>query len=175
MCCSQNQHLYFTSDDEIKEGDWYILFDKGSLSFTVKKADYNITNEFSLKPYSDDCRKIEVSTDPKLTQTYKDISPGNYPIMANVHDGLPQPSQALIEAYCKQGGFDEVDVEMEIIKASNRGTHWGIKIDPNHNTVTTHRVVEKTYTREEVEELIHKATLIDNDKFYFSKWIKENL
>ena len=35
--------------------------------------------------------------------------------------------------------------------------------------------MEKMYTRDEVEELIHNATLIDNDKFYFDKWIEENL
>jgi len=45
-------HLYYTSDDEIKEGDW-------KLNPTIGHIVRHVT-------YSDGDRKIEVSTDPKL-------------------------------------------------------------------------------------------------------------
>tara|TARA_R110000868_G_scaffold128318_4_gene336317 strand:- start:185 stop:646 length:462 start_codon:yes stop_codon:yes gene_type:complete len=97
---------------------------------------------------------------------------------------LPQPSQALIKAYCEQGGFDEVDVEYEEEGrfAYEGDTRYTLKVDPIHNTITTHRIVEKMYSREEMIELCKKA-FAQGEKgegctaLYksFDEWIEENL
>ena len=61
-----NQHLYVLSDEEIKEGDWYLSFDIHGNYGKPISADYNKTNEFSLKPYSNYCKKIITTTDKSL-------------------------------------------------------------------------------------------------------------
>ena len=48
-----NQHLYFTTDEEIKDGDWFIHPDA-----TIPQNDFSHVYV--------DCRKIIASTDPKL-------------------------------------------------------------------------------------------------------------
>ncbi len=171
-----NQHLYFTSGEEIKEGG-KMLTHEG-----VETAEYD---GYSFDNGDEFCLKIIASTDPKLN--------------------LPQPTQAFIKAYCEQGGIDEVDVEYEefyafcvgdtvtvkserelfgvekgqklIVKAFEgdhiryegdgvQGIHsshleegfdsvFTLKIDPIHNTITTHRIVEKTYSR---DDIIHALT-----------------
>ena len=84
------------------------------------------------------------------------IKAGKEPIQepilcSNPEFELPQPSQAFIKAYCEQGGIDEVDVEYERVSAfEQRGLPSRLKInilkvDPVHNTITTHRIVEKVY------------------------------
>ena len=101
---------------------------------------------------------------------------------------LPQPSQALIKAYCEQGGFDEVDVEYTEImfplkeRIGIKEREFILKLDPIHNTITTHRIVEKMYSREEMIELCKKA-FAQGEKgegctaLYksFDEWIEENL
>lgn len=85
----QPQNLYFLSDDEIKEGDWYIIEDK-ELAKATSAGD--IIRQFK------DCKKIIASTDKSL--------------------GLPQPSKEWIEyfvsEYNKGNIITEVMVEYEI-------------------------------------------------------------
>jgi hypothetical protein len=77
-----NQHLYIISDEEIKEGDWYITSDNMLLQFT--KETHIHGNPLNLKG------KIIATTDKSL--------------------GLPLVDQSLIKAYAEQP-FDEVMVE----------------------------------------------------------------
>jgi len=140
--------------------------------------------------------KIISSTDPKLIN--KRASGEMYPEW--LYD-VAQPSQALIKAYCEQGGFDEVDVEYELdsdwhidtkglIKCKNcniidtniTNRHCNcnlkLKVDPVHNTITTHLIEEKMYSREEVLFLLHnlcihlQPTVQSHD---LTEWTKENL
>ncbi len=138
----ENQHLYFTIDEEIKEGDWFIDLEKGVvIQWTMSYA----------FPYSDSelHRKIIATTDPKLT-----IVTGRLKKRV-LTKSLPQPSQALIKAYCEQGGFDEVDVEYE--EMYPRPNHLlKLKVDPIHNTITTHRIVEKMYSISDIEAYCEK-------------------
>ncbi len=179
-----NQHLYFTSDDTPKNGDWMYKEDvKGKIYRHIPT-----TNS-----WYNDARKIEVSTDPQIVFPIPK-SLAEYP-MSYTPKRYPQPSQATIEAYCKNP-FDECDVEMEIDMdnsmtevINNEGKQsyidhdtYIIKVDPNHNTVTTLKVVEKTYTKEEVEIL----TLSSYNRGYargfnspnvkgYSDWKEQNL
>lgn len=79
------QHLYFTTDEEIKEGDWYI--DDCNL---IRQAVTSDKDYWDRRPTY---KKIVTSTDKSL--------------------GLPQPSQAFIQKYCELGGIDEVDIELK--------------------------------------------------------------
>ena len=132
-----NQHLYFTTDEEIKEGDWYLDVLKTGFP-TVHKCGNSL-------PFT--APKIIATTDPKL-ELY---TPG---IMGLQGEPLPQPSQDFIKAYCKQGGIDKVDVEYWIVEKEysiTKKREIEIKVDPIHNTITTHRIVEKMYSISDIE------------------------
>ena len=149
------QHLYFTTDEEIKEGDWMMNLNGDT-----------IYQHFGNGGDFEQWNKIIATTDPKLE--------------------LPQPSQAFIKAYCEQGGIDEVDVEyVEMItcklcnkseeECSDNFTCEGnmigediLKVDPIHNTITTHRIVYKMYSKKDLLGFtIDNISIID--------WIEENL
>ena len=79
------QHLYFTSDEEIKEGDWCInekYPNKPFKNINLEKGQGVI--------------KIVATTDTTFTQ------PIPY---------FPQIPQSFIKEYVKQGGIDEVELE----------------------------------------------------------------
>ena len=139
-----NQHLYFTSNEEIKEGDWY-MFMEDSLKGQFEKA----KKVESQIPFHN-CKKIIASTDKSLD--------------------LPKPSEAFIVKYCELGGIDEVDVEYinQVMGycANCTGTEY-VKCDcidgkrihnitpklnvDNHNTITIHSIKD-SWSREEVED-----------------------
>ncbi len=181
----QSQHLYLTSNRKIEDGNYYIIDNK------VKKADYNLTNEFSLKPYSNDCKRIEATTDAELGIKGED----------GFHHQLPQIPQSFIEAYVKANGkIEEVNIEIIYECCGNEGHLGGGFNNPNcchegilriktreDNTVIIHQA--KTYTREEVITLIRKKSkdyeydspfrIKYGSKLSFTefedKWIEENL
>jgi hypothetical protein len=124
--------------------------------------------------------EIIASTDPKLTI---ECTLNNC-----LHDGMngcygikpsPQPSQAFIEAYCKQGGIDEALVEYEL-NQKRINPPMQLKLNPD-NTIIIHPVEEKMYSREEVIAIAKKAAdwgynnPLDNEGEITDKWIEENL
>ena len=195
----KNQHLYFTSDEEIKEGDWCIHpYGIGRGKHKVFKAGKVSTKTMGFIPEKDDMNsvwnpdtvfKIIASTDPKLIGKWESVQREDGFNKRTFIKTMAQPTQAFIEAYCKQGGIDKVLVEYECPQCQE----WGyvtdcrelcshkfmqLKVDPIHNTITTHRIVEKAYTREEVERLCIKAvvTLGGSKKDMIdSNWLNENL
>lgn len=196
-------HLYFTSDDEIKEGDWYVI-KQLSKNYQVatqpcKKEEIELQSKF-------DCKKIIATTDKSLTigeeNSWKNRKDILYP------NTLPQPSQAFIRKYCESGGIDEVLVEYEKNEQvrslakfelnSNYGNpsikktkeqidnlyklskSYKIKVD-QYNTITIHPIKD-SWSREEVIELCRKAidyakgvtsTTYLDDRF--DNWIEKNL
>ena len=130
------QHLYFTTDEKTQDGDWYI--DEYEGKFFLLQA----------TPH-DKYEKIIATTDPSLG--FGDKFGGWYP--------LPQPTQATIKAYCEQGGIDKVDVEYWIVEKEysiTKKREIEIKVDPIHNTITTHRIVEKMYSISDIESYCEK-------------------
>jgi hypothetical protein len=143
------QHLYFTTDEEIKVGDW--VYNSVSIHTSTDSHIYQIVNKAML--HNANCRKIIASTDPKfLEPNHKEWTK-----MKRLEKWLPQIPQSFIEEYCKAGGIDEVDVEYGFAGlGSKKGEMFRLKVDSTHNTITIHLIKEKVYSREKVEELIHK-------------------
>lgn len=170
------QHLYITSDEEIKEGDWFICNQAMQQCVEVRKDNnypYKIINKFNgeIQYHSKHWKgKIIATTDKSLE--------------------LPQPSQQFIEKYIEEYNrgnvITDVLVEYEansknIIKYGARGKH--IKVNPKDNTITIEKV-KNSWTKEE-----HSKSLSDlgrdlskhfnlpfEDSFKFTmKWIEENL
>ena len=138
----QNQHLYFTTDDVIKEGDWYILKRNG-FPLTIEIA----MNEFEIGNLLGDEEKIIATTDHELN--------------------LPQPSKEFIEEYCRKGGIDEVDVEYERRTSLGEWKHvllpseWGSKGEnptrpkiTKDNKIIIHSVQKNVFSRDEVKLLV---------------------
>ncbi len=175
-----NQHLYFTTDEEIKEGDWFI-----------RKIEVSLGIEQYIKGdhlYSGD-KKIVATTDESLYK--QDYFPDG--VKAGMEQ-LPQPSQAFIEKYCELGGIDEVLVEYNEIATwcddgkackcnmpkfcpeRRNGIKNILKIDA-HNTITIHPV-KNSWSKEEVIQLIRTFDMTmgrDITTKAFDNWINKNL
>lgn len=93
----KGQHLYITSDDEIKEGDYYLELFGGKWKLYKQSKD---------KLCYSSARKIIATTDESLN--FKN-SGNQHPYNLN----LPQIPQSFIEKYCELGGINEVLVEYE--------------------------------------------------------------
>ena len=189
LALSKFYHIYVTTDDEIKEGDWFIAIDS---SIQRAKSNYEkLPND----------KKIIATTDPELKD---DVCIGG----AHFDEQLPQIPQSFIEEYCKVGGIDEVDVEYErdfsdfLHWASNQGysydKHFGWehsngrrpnqsqlekefesvpKINSN-NEIIIHLIGDKVYSKDEVYKLAKVAYRMGaqnhNDATVerFDEWIK---
>lgn len=154
-----HQHLYITTDDEIKEGDWILV---GNEIIQAIQS-YDIEG----------CDKIIATTNNNLF-TEEDIIP---------YTSLPQPSKAFIEKYCKVGGIDEVMVEYTVKQKTQDELEWeglssdvspyGLNLSKNilkinsHNEITIHPI-KSNWTKEEiiqVYEEYHRAAIDLNITF----------
>jgi hypothetical protein len=160
------QHLYILSDDEIKEGDWYIK----ELFNTLKYDWYKVVTE----RFPNDYKKIIATTDKSLD--------------------LPQPSQSFIEKYVEEYNKGNViaEVLVEYETATNQvpnGTtiDW-LKVNPKDNTITIKKVKD-SWSREETvtlclkmqhdyikyKESCHYGPNMREITDWTDKWIEENL
>jgi hypothetical protein len=178
------QHLYFTSDEEIKEGDWYIhtgvthnerkTYHNLYLSYKGTRKIEGKDNVFVDGMFVNDCKKIIATTDKSL--------------------GLSQIPQDFIKEYCDAGGIDEVMVELEEFRIKKecgcKGMYYRcgckdeyknqIKTNPD-NTINIRRIKD-SWSREEVVALIKKSKIdfplhrgIQLLEGELNKWIEKNL
>lgn len=144
-----SHYLYITTDDEIKEGDWYILKRNG-FPLTIEIA----MNEFEIGNLLGDEEKIISTTDTKLK--------------------LPQPSKDFIESYCKNP-VEKVMVEYigtctncgeqhedSVLCMSMQNAEYDARVAPytikltSNNEIIIHSI-KNSWNREEVEKLIKRA------------------
>lgn len=179
------QHLYFTSDDEIKEGDWcYNHYTPMVMKVSVGGKDW----EENKKAFS----KIIASSHPKLTTLVAGGGQGN----AGMWRMLPQPSKAFLQKYCEEGGIDVIEVEYEDYDVSGCKTGtckedeplmcWRdgcinpkLKYKPkvsSHNEITIHPI-KNSWNKEEVAMLMHRTAehVLIYSETDLEDWIKENL
>lgn len=164
------QHLYFISNEEIKEGDWVLeMTGLDYMNHPVKATMENIkVNEYIRR-----CKKIIATTDKSLT--YKTSIEGSV-------ESLPQPSQTFIKRYCEFGGIDEVDVEYEIHNHPDLGeVDYTLKVN-SHNEIIIYSI-KNSWSREELERKSREdfnAGMNYAEATHVSvpnedKWIKQNL
>lgn len=193
-------HLYFTSDEEIKAGDWYLHFNKHVFQCekTINHACEGklVLSTIELEAFDKDCKKIVATTDESLTQT-------EFTLMGIGKNWkqkpLPQPPQAFIEKYCKVGDIDEVDIEYEGIETYPNGI-WKdagtmelalisindldypyrdkLKVDPVHNTITIHSIKD-SWDRKELKAVLMAYSDsqygTNKNSAYIEQWIADNL
>lgn len=142
------QHLYFLSNEEIKEGDTILCDDRNNISEqpiysiqTVNKISngWIFTNESVGEGHNSDwTKKIIATTDESLKIDYYDSDSYGIPQKLS----LPRPSNEFLKKYCELGGIDEVMVEYysETEHKTPAGTIYDIspsllKVAPD-NTIT---------------------------------------
>lgn len=186
---SYAKHLYITSNDEIKEGDW--VFDPiGNRVAQIR--------EVSKKGYNFGAKKIIATTDSSLWE-HDDTVP--YP---KTRPALPQISQEFIEYFVEEYNkgniitkvLIEYKEDVEQTKVKNSKIPFSVsKYHPDNsiytpvinpdNTINIKSVEVKMYSREEVIKLMNKSIDIGynyckNDRpvhtrTFIDKWIEENL
>jgi len=164
-----NQYLYITTDEKVKDGDWYYSTFPHNRGVNQRKGNWRTCfNE----------RKIIATTDTKLTVNYKGYEYGTArEYSANIY--LPQPPQSFVEAFCKAGGIENVLVEYDVIHADRapNGFEHILKVN-SHNEITIH-TIKSSWDREEVIELLRGyANCTSGNECRLEevdKWIKENL
>jgi len=181
------QHLYFLSDEEIKEGDW-VLWNMGN-EFQVLKID---VIDYTFERQRDECIKIIAATDPMLSHNectecrgWGNDQKGYCSNCKGTGNGkiFPRPSDSFIKKYCELGGIDEVMVEYEDylteeLALKGSFTNYRLKISPD-NTITIKKVKD-SWSKEEVIQLFTKYKnwelgRINWSKESLNKWIEENL
>jgi len=157
------QHLYFTTDEDIKSGDWKLInTDTDKLSTVVQ-------HEKGINYYKQS--KIIATTDKRIK---------NQMLLDGFDRIYPQPSKSFIEKYCKLGGIDEVMVEL---------TEWGVGFghDKNgielplrlkvnsHNEIAIH-TIKDNWSRDEVNHILRDfSNVMGLDSSYVRSYIKENI
>ena len=126
-----NQHLYIISDDEIKEGDYYIIDDIPEL----------LKNN-GLKFIDDYCKKVIATTDTSL----------------GLPQPSKQFIEKYIEEYNKGNIITDVLVEYEYL-LDDRAVlpYWNLKVNTKDNTITIKKLKE-TYNKEELCQILEKYT-----------------
>lgn len=189
------QHLYILSDEEIKEGDWFVGFADGSISPFVRQADKSTVeiNNWQLnKKGTSSNKKIIATTDKSLFTETKAI--GYTEDRARVFYGkeyLPQPSQSFIgkfvDEYNKGNVITEVLVEYnepitEIpkpYKPYSEVEHLDGTLKISKDNTITIRKVKDSWSTEEMRQKLNDYRLYAKNSNLsiemFDKWIEENL
>lgn len=155
------QHLYATTDEEIKEGD--IILVNGAILYEYK-PDYSkpsITSLRDLSIYNEGDLKIVATTNSELWESHKGEC-----IRTILCGKIPTTFlQPYVDTYnagkpIKQVGL-EVDIETVIEEISEEGdyqdvTYTTLKLKPN-GSVIIHPIKEKSYTREEVRNILKES------------------
>lgn len=168
-------NIYFTSDDDIKEGDWY----------------YDIYDEciypcMEIPPFEGTFKKIIATTDTSLSIKIREDDG-----FRARNKSLPKPSESFIKKYVEEynKGNQIVDVLVEYEYRHGNSVPYPktldgeavLKVNPKDNTINI-KQAKNSWTQEEVEELCRKSyqqgeiwASPDQSAIPIEKWIKEIL
>jgi len=171
------QHLYILSDEEIKEGDWFV-------SGNGKLWQYNSSNQTVPDLGS---KKVIASTD-------KSIHGGDNPNV-KISQHMPELSEGFIKKYIERynagNPLTEVMVEYDFnptmgeLQGLSNENIYKLKVRPN-NTIITTAVEEPSFTKEDMLKAFQAGInwgvtystwftpTIADDEAQFNKFIEEN-
>ena len=186
-------HLYFLSDEEIKEGDWFIRKNEIHKCFKIHPQDiefkptkdsvYCGVNTFWNKQF---CKKIIATTDKSIYKPTTTMSADSFDqIVYSSKEYLPKPSQDFIEVFVQEYNtgrkIEEVMIEYILehdLRANDKSKEFNHVLKVNHkdNTISI-RKIKDSWNREEVIALIKKNTERLTNSWISSdiEWIEENL
>ena len=111
-----NQHIYITSDEEIKDGDWLIVNDedvmqmKSSYDNDMSGEDIWVGDSLNgYATYKDNCKKIILTTDQNL-----------------INDGVQAIDDEFLEWFVKNPSCEEVKIKRDFADEGIKGiTYYG--------------------------------------------------
>ena len=196
------QHLYFTSDEEIKEGDYCLFYGDISKVLEVNDTHAKIETYSTLSKTDLGLLKgLHPNSKAKIgdkTTIIHSFSISQLPKIIATTDTslkLPQPSKQFIQKYIEEynngNKIEEVLVEYKYVYETilegqlgfpeDSDSWWVHKLKTDsHNTITI-KPIKDTYTKEEVENILfryaeqHGLTSTKGEIDEFNDWIKENL
>lgn len=184
-----NNFIYILSNDEIKEGDWYIntfaTCDVIPQTHSNIKQLLNHKKDYRFK----ECKKIIATTDTSL-KYYIDGKGNKLPYeltKSGYIEFLPQPSQQFIEKYIESYNKGDIITNV-LVEYENKfdGKEYVddqdaygydkfkqvLKVNPKDNTITIKKLKD-SWNRKEVINLLD-LILFEKD-LNFDKWIEKNL
>ena len=187
--CYQLQHLYITSDDKIKEGDWFIVelfkIDGTSDGLHVEQAnsieDVWINKGVTVRRHSGNCKKIIATTDSSLWK-HDDTVP--YP---KTKPALPQPTQSFIQKYVDE--YNKGNIITDVLVECGRKSYpiddysiaeeeeYSLKVSKD-NTITVRKINPKgEHILRFVDDVINEfpETNLEYLKLRAETWINNNL
>lgn len=175
---TNNQNLYIVSDEEIKEGDWFIA------------------NQAPRK-----CIRIDSNTSCPYITLQKDEEIGHFKTWHNIviastnpSLNLPQPSQSFIDKYISEYNkgniitdimveYEEYDHDEEWSDISGAYETFKERVKVSKDNTITISKIRDSWSREEVKALLDELTnelsmrvdgrLISDTEY--DKWIEQNL
>lgn len=165
---TQPQNLYFLLDEEIKDGDWFVM--NGCIVRQCESTNkephtiHTVVDSTGSIHHVSVCEKIIATTDTSLTEKIEMLGTGSTYIF-----NLPQPSQSFIEKFVEEYNKGNVitEVMVEYIDEGeedwfgddyNGEPFWNekivLKVNPKDNTITI-RKMKDSWNREEVIALLH--------------------
>ncbi len=172
------QHLYITSDEEIKEGDWCL----------VVKSHKDLLKD-DIFQYNDECsinheyiKKIIATTDTSLisiNEQYFDVNKSRKSAVLE-QKTLPQPSQEFIRQYIEEYNKGNV---IEFVDVEYTYDNGGIFVPMNtlyllvnsDNTINI-EPIKDSWSKEDVVALLYKSRFHkDSSDEKFDKWIEQNI
>lgn len=173
------QHLYITSDEEIRESDWMINKNRD----TLYQCDA-IGVKHDLKNWN----KVVATTNSQLL-VYCDSVVGYKGLEEQEADRcfpLPQVDQSFISRYMseynKGNKIEKIEVEYEKYDHDEEWSEIGgayetcrerLKINPD-NTINI-KPIKESWSREEVVEILHRFRKETYNGYSAQKWINQNL
>ena len=138
------QHLYITSDEEIKEGDWFMIF----------------TNKKPVAPtkaglFDSDCKKIILTTDVDL-----------------INDGVQKIDDEFLEWFVNNPRCEWVEVKKEMYMPFDGKVPFELSLDQSLNTCPHYKIITKDYLQGFID--LHNNELEHWDAVEFLEWLKLN-
>lgn len=154
--CKNPQHLYITSSEKLKAGD-YCIIDLGEYKRIVRVKNlqgnhpvFSIEIDAGLAKLSS-LRKIIATTDCICTGKESD-KPGDYKY-------IPQPSQGFInkfiETYNKGNVITDIIVDYEEFDTLHSDNYKRLKINPKDNTITI-SPIKDSWNKDEILTFIYE-------------------
>lgn len=147
------QHLYFLSNEEIKEGDWcyhpevsqeYSIVTKEGTKTGLHPTQGVFRWKSTTNPWYKKAKKIIATTDLSLNiNNYSDVDR-----LIDFEYNLPQPSQSFIQAFIK--AYNEGKPITKVLVECWAHTEEDIQLKVNLSNEVTIKKVKNSYTREEV-------------------------
>lgn len=157
-------HLYFTSDEEIKGGEWVLILNS-SYEVTGARNVKEVTNKYIVMQgnygvFKEHCRKIVATTNPELwSKTPIEGQNGHF-----INKPSPKIGTDFIEQYVKsQGSIKGVNLEYQYSERKSFGgvETYNTMVPPElklnrDGSVIWSLIEEKMYTRDEVSKILEE-------------------